>query len=146
MWRHLPYLTSFARGQDAVDPQNEMLLDELVASTHQRYRILHLRVEGHRDCCGADATDSQLDERRAGAVVAALIRRGVPADRLSAEAYDDAQPRCLCDCGGSTLCRTTNSRVEYSVLACATSREVREEAYGSLPPGAPRDVWTPTSR
>lgn len=51
-----------------------------------------LRVEGHTDSTGNAAINDELSQQRAEAVRAALIERGVPADRLVAAGYGSAHP------------------------------------------------------
>lgn len=51
-----------------------------------------LRVEGHTDNTGSDELNQDLSRRRAEAVRAALIQRGVAPSRLIAAGYGSAQP------------------------------------------------------
>jgi outer membrane protein OmpA-like peptidoglycan-associated protein len=49
-------------------------------------------VEGHTDNVGSQASNMALSERRADAVLNALVRQGVRNDQLSTRAYGSAQP------------------------------------------------------
>lgn len=51
-----------------------------------------LRVEGHTDDTGNPSYNDQLSLRRAQAVRAAMIERGVPSDRLIAAGYGQSNP------------------------------------------------------
>ncbi|RYY98229.1 MAG: OmpA family protein [Alphaproteobacteria bacterium] len=51
-----------------------------------------LRIEGHTDNVGKAASNNVLSRKRAEAVRAALIARGVPAERLVAEGFGSAKP------------------------------------------------------
>lgn len=51
-----------------------------------------LRVEGHTDGVGADSRNQPLSRRRAEAVRAALIARGIAPERLIAEGFGDSRP------------------------------------------------------
>lgn len=51
-----------------------------------------LRIEGHTDNVGKAASNDALSRKRAEAVRAALIARGVPAERLVAEGFGSAKP------------------------------------------------------
>jgi outer membrane protein OmpA-like peptidoglycan-associated protein len=51
-----------------------------------------LRVEGHTDDTGNPAFNDELSLRRAEAVRAAMIQRGVPPERLLAAGYGQSQP------------------------------------------------------
>lgn len=51
-----------------------------------------LRIEGHTDSTGTAGLNDQLSLRRAEAVRAAMIERGVPAERLIAAGFGQARP------------------------------------------------------
>ena len=51
-----------------------------------------VRVEGHTDSVGDDATNQELSERRAAAVRDALLARGVDAARIEAVGYGATHP------------------------------------------------------
>lgn len=51
-----------------------------------------LRIEGHTDDVGKAANNTALSLRRAEAVRAALIARGISADRLVAQGFGDSKP------------------------------------------------------
>ena len=68
-----------------------------------------LRVEGHTDGVGADSRNAPLSLRRAEAVRAALIARGVAAERLIAEGFGDGRPIAN---NGTADGRARNRRIE----------------------------------
>jgi outer membrane protein OmpA-like peptidoglycan-associated protein len=68
-----------------------------------------LRVEGHTDGVGADSRNQPLSLRRAEAVRAALIARGVAADRLIAEGFGDSRPIAT---NNTAAGRARNRRIE----------------------------------
>lgn len=68
-----------------------------------------LRVEGHTDGIGVDTRNTPLSLRRAEAVRAALIARGIAADRLIAEGYGDSRPIAN---NGTADGRARNRRIE----------------------------------
>lgn len=68
-----------------------------------------LRVEGHTDGVGADSRNQPLSLRRAEAVRAALIARGVAANRLIAEGFGDSRPIAT---NGTADGRARNRRIE----------------------------------
>lgn len=53
---------------------------------------LRAEIGGHTDTTGSDEANLALSRERAGAVRAALIARGVPAEAVSAEGYGASQP------------------------------------------------------
>jgi len=72
-----------------------------------------LRVEGHTDNTGSAAINESLSRRRAEAVRAALIQRGVAPSRIIAAGYGPAQPigNNLTDEG-----RALNRRIEIRIV------------------------------
>jgi outer membrane protein OmpA-like peptidoglycan-associated protein len=53
---------------------------------------LRVRVAGHADASGSRASNLDLSKQRASAVLDYLVAAGVPADRVTAEAYGDTRP------------------------------------------------------
>ena len=72
-----------------------------------------LRVEGHTDNTGSPELNQALSLRRAEAVRAALIHRGVPADRLIAEGYGATRP---IGSNATSEGRASNRRIELSIV------------------------------
>jgi len=62
------------------------------ASLMKHYSDLVLEVQGHTDNQGDDAYNADLSNRRAAAVVQALIGEGVEAVRLKSKGFGEAQP------------------------------------------------------
>jgi len=52
----------------------------------------HLTVRGHTDASGAKPYNLALSLRRAEAVKAALVERGIPADTIAVQGLGDSQP------------------------------------------------------
>jgi OOP family OmpA-OmpF porin len=84
------------------------VLDELAALMRAR-PDLTLVVVGHSDGVGALGPNMRLSKARAEAVVAALVARGVPAGRLTAEGAGWLAPRAAND---TETGRAANRRVE----------------------------------
>jgi OmpA-OmpF porin, OOP family len=72
-----------------------------------------LRVEGHTDITGGAGINESLSRRRAEAVRAALIQRGVAPSRIIAAGYGSAQP--LGD-NATEAGRAMNRRIEIRIL------------------------------
>ena len=73
---------------------------------HESYQLL---VEGHTDSRGDDAYNLQLSERRAEAVRAALVSRGLASDRVRVRALGESFPVASNDSADG---RQQNRRVE----------------------------------
>lgn len=69
-------------------------------------------VEGHTDSAGTDAYNLKLSRRRADAVKDYLVKRGIPASRLTAEGFGESRPVASNDTADG---RAQNRRVELRV-------------------------------
>ncbi len=91
-----------------IRPESDKLLDALAAGL-KTAPTEGISVIGHTSSEGADAYNDQLSQRRAEAVVAAMIARRVDPGRLSAEGRGEGQP--IAD-NGTEAGRSLNRRVE----------------------------------
>ena len=73
----------FDTGQAVLKPGADLTIDRLAAFMKENPQS-RVMIEGHTDSVGSDEYNDALSERRADAVAAALIRRGVPADSVRA--------------------------------------------------------------
>jgi OmpA-OmpF porin, OOP family len=73
-----------------------------------------VEVSGHTDSTGNPAANQTLSEARAQAVVAAITKDGVPAERLSAKGYGATK---LLDEGLTPVAHAANRRIEFSVAS-----------------------------
>ena len=85
-----------------------------------------IAVIGHTDRIGKDAYNQKLSERRANAVKAYLVRKGVPADKIQAEGHGKAESVTGDACAnarGKVLisCLQPDRRVDVSVSATKQS-------------------------
>ncbi len=62
------------------------------AENVRRGGVSRIAVTGHADRSGADAYNMALSQRRANAVRDALVRAGVPANRITTTARGESQP------------------------------------------------------
>jgi OOP family OmpA-OmpF porin len=74
-----------------------------------KYPEANLEVTGHTSSPGSDAYNQKLSEKRAAAVKAYLVKKGVAADRISAKGYGETMP--VAD-NKTKEGRATNRRVE----------------------------------
>lgn len=101
----------FATNSADVPPESAGLLDEV-----SRVALGcpgRLRVEGHTDSVGDPAYNRSLSQRRADAVRAELIRRGLPEERLVAEGFGDTRPKAG---NASPVGQARNRRIEMRVI------------------------------
>jgi OOP family OmpA-OmpF porin len=82
---------NFATDSARLHPESMAILDH-VAATLKEWGEIKVEVAGHTDSINSDAYNRTLSQRRAEAVRAYLIKRGVAADRLTAKGYGESMP------------------------------------------------------
>lgn len=82
---------NFDNDSAALRPDAIAILDQ-AAATLKEWGEVKVEVAGHTDSVSSDAYNQKLSERRAEAVRAYLIGKGVAAERLTAKGYGEAQP------------------------------------------------------
>jgi chemotaxis protein MotB len=100
-------------------PEGELPSLDRIAELLEKYPNLMARIEGHTDSRGRDETNLALSQKRADAVVQALIDRGVDAERLTAQGIGEARP--IAD-NASWAGRSRNRRVEIYVVEISKSQ------------------------
>jgi outer membrane protein OmpA-like peptidoglycan-associated protein len=103
----------FPNGAATLDAEARRLLDEAVATVRTRTDVLRVRVRGHTDSRGPDASNQALSQQRSDAVVQYLASLGIPATMLESTAMGSSQP--LAD-ESSASERELNRRVDFQVL------------------------------
>ena len=99
----------FETGRAELDPASQPLLAaayDVIAKCPR----LRIEVSGHTDSIGPPAGNKELSQRRADAVMKALIGLGAPADRLHAVGYGQTRPVVLNDTEKN---RALNRRIEF---------------------------------
>jgi outer membrane protein OmpA-like peptidoglycan-associated protein len=79
----------------------------------QHTELTRIRVEGHTDNVGGKSYNQDLSQRRARAVVRALVQRGIAAGRLEAQGYGFDRPVAS---NATAAGRAKNRRVEFTIL------------------------------
>jgi outer membrane protein OmpA-like peptidoglycan-associated protein len=102
----------FASGT-ATLPEAELPSLDRIAEFLKAQPALIIRIEGHTDSSGSAETNQTLSLARAQAVMQALIERGVPASRVSAEGLGAARP--IAD-NATERGRRENRRVEVYAI------------------------------
>ena len=117
----------FDTGKSTIQRRSYPLLDTVAAVLTQTPRLTGVRVEGHTDDVGDDASNMTLSKDRAAAVRQYLLDKGVAAARLESEGYGESKP--LCDEMPELLqnerknksaineCRAQNRRVGFKITS-----------------------------
>jgi outer membrane protein OmpA-like peptidoglycan-associated protein len=83
---------AFATGSATLRPESAAQLNT-IATVMTNCPSVHLEIAGYTDDVGAGESNLRLSQRRANAVVALLIKDGVPRDRLMARGYGEEYPQ-----------------------------------------------------
>jgi OmpA-OmpF porin, OOP family len=95
--------------------ENNAVLDE-VAAALKPCAGMAVEVQGHTDLSGAAETNQTLSQDRAARVVAAMVAKGVPAERLTAKGYGSSQPL---ENIRSAAANAKNRRTVFAIAASA---------------------------
>ncbi len=112
--------------------QPQAKLDEIAEVLRRNAQIDQVTITGYTDRLGTDAYNQKLSERRAGAVKAYLVGKGIESSRLRAIGKGKANPVVQCndrDRAALIQCLEPNRRVEVEQITI--ERRV-------TPPAAPR--------
>jgi outer membrane protein OmpA-like peptidoglycan-associated protein len=93
-------------------PDANAILDEVAAILIAHSDIARVEVQGHTDDIGTVEVNYALSQARADAVVAALVRRGVAAERLVAQGYGPTRPLVP---NADDDARAKNRRVQFDI-------------------------------
>lgn len=106
----------FSLNRAVIEKRSFALLDEVARVIGGHPEISKVRIEGHTDNQGNDVYNKKLSQRRADAVKAYLVKKGVAADRLDAVGFGEEQPKTENDTKEG---RATNRRVEFIIVGGA---------------------------
>jgi len=107
---------NFPRDSDRINADSFALLDSVAKVLSEHPYLTKVRVEGHTDSEGVDTINLALSQRRAAAVVAYLVGKGVAPARLASEGYGEARPMMKNDTPAG---RAKNRRVEFKIIEIA---------------------------
>ena len=105
-------LVYFQTNKAVLQRRSFKLLDNVAEVINAHTEVSTLVVEGHTDNEGDDAFNLDLSQRRAEAVVAYLVKKGVDGKRLIAKGYGETQP--VAD-NASRKGRAQNRRVLFKI-------------------------------
>jgi len=100
----------FDSGRATLRGGSEAVLDEVVLALKSTTARGSVEVQGHTDNVGTEQTNLALSQARADAVVRYLVEHGIPASRLVARGYGEAQPTTT---NRTRDGRQANRRVEF---------------------------------
>ena len=87
----LTLYVNFDTGKATIKPDSDKTLDDAAAALKAAPN-LKVEVGGHTDNVGTPQANEKLSSDRAQAVMAALVKRGVAASRLTAKGYGQSSP------------------------------------------------------
>jgi OmpA-OmpF porin, OOP family len=99
--------------------ENNAILDEIAAAL-KPCAGMSVEVRGHTDLSGNAETNQKLSQERAERVIAALVAKGVPTERMTAKGFGSSQP--LVNARGDAA-NAKNRRTEFAVAAAAAPAE-----------------------
>lgn len=88
---HIALYINFDTGKSDIQSESQPIIDQ-VADMMKKNPDLRIGVEGHTDNVGKPKDNQVLSEQRAKAVVAALVKQGIEAKRLSAVGFGQDKP------------------------------------------------------
>ena len=103
----------FTTGTAKLTGNSDEILEEVASVLKERTEITRMEVQGHTDNKGNKAANKNLSQRRAEAVVKAVVAKGVAAERLTAKGYGQEEP--IAD-NATEDGRARNRRVQLEVL------------------------------
>lgn len=103
----------FETAKDVIRPVSEPVLKEVAEVLMAHPELLRVRVEGHTDSQGSAELNWTLSGKRAEAVKAWLVARGVDPSRLEAAGFGQTRP---VDTNATPAGRAHNRRVEFRIL------------------------------
>jgi OmpA-OmpF porin, OOP family len=102
----------FESGKEIIKPSSFMILDEVVKvmTENKEYR---LDINGYTDNLGDDNKNKILSQKRADAVRAYLVRKGISVSRLNAMGFGEENP---IESNDTPAGRVKNRRVEFKIV------------------------------
>lgn len=103
----------FDTAKDTIQKRSFNLLNQVAQVLKANPEITKLRIEGHTDNVGDDASNLDLSKRRAASVMKYLVDAGVDGGRMVSEGYGETQP--VAD-NKTDKGRQLNRRVVFTII------------------------------
>lgn len=100
---------TFATNRYNITPESEDVLNGAL-KTLRTYDDIVVEISGHTDSDGSNAYNQTLSQRRAEAVKAWLVSKGISSDRITAVGYGEEKPRVANDTAEH---KRMNRRIEF---------------------------------
>mgnify|MGYP000908897073 CR=1 FL=1 len=123
----------FETDKSDLKPVSFAVLDAVVAVMKEHPEIARVRVDGHTDNTGTETHNAGLSDRRAEAVKAYLVKKGIAKERLQAKGFAETVPIATNDTEEG---RAQNRRTEFTILE-------RKEAPKDAPKKVPQPAKAP---
>ncbi|MBP5351080.1 MAG: OmpA family protein [Fibrobacterales bacterium] len=104
---------NFDTGKATLKPGSFAKLDPVAEGMIKNPNV-RIEIAGHTDDVGNDESNMKLSQARAEAVRNYLVKKGVPADRLTARGYGETQPKVS---NATKEGKAMNRRTEARILA-----------------------------
>jgi outer membrane protein OmpA-like peptidoglycan-associated protein len=95
-----------------VGKQSFAILDDVAQALRDAPWIKRVRIEGHTDSLGRDEANLRLSQKRADAVMAQLLRRGIDPGRMEAVGFGETRPLAP---NTTKAGRAQNRRTEFNI-------------------------------
>jgi len=102
---------TFKTNSAVLTPGSYKILDQ-VATILKKYPYFSVSIEGHTDNVGNETTNLTLSKNRAKTCYDYIVKKGVPAFRLSSEGYGETRP---IDTNETKAGKQQNRRVEFNL-------------------------------
>jgi len=103
----------FALNKATIKRESYDILDAVYTVLEKYPFITLVEVQGHTDIRGSDAHNLDLSQRRADAVKAYLVKKGIASERLQAKGFGESK---LLDTAETEEAHAKNRRVQFIVL------------------------------
>jgi OmpA-OmpF porin, OOP family len=104
----------FDLNRATIKPVSDALLDEVAQTLKDHPELTKLEVQGHTDSQGPNLYNKRLSQKRSEAVKAAMVKRGIAAERLTPKGYGEDEPIATNDTKEG---RAQNRRVQFKITS-----------------------------